>query len=164
ERSYDEFVGHGRGLLVVGFGLRGIGGIGVSMDGAQLAECESFFPACLLLPGQVERLACVLPGLLAVSNQTTDLAEPRHPVGSMTRAHADTFSDRLLQQRAPLSNASLERIGIAEIRYDRTQPVPVAGGTAERQALVEYPDGVLQIPFGEVELAEAAMHNDRCDS
>ena len=68
--------GQGQGLLVVGFGLRDIGGIGVGMDDAKLVQRERLVPAFLLLPGQVERLARVLPGLLAASRQTTDLAEP----------------------------------------------------------------------------------------
>ena len=42
------------------------------------------------------------------------------------------------------------------------KPVPVARGTTEGQALVEYLDGVLQIPLGEVQEAKAAVGNDRC--
>ena len=71
----------GPGLLVVGFGRRDIGGIGVGMDDAKLVQRERLVPAFLALPGQVERLAGVLPGLLAASRQTTDLAEPRDLVG-----------------------------------------------------------------------------------
>ena len=37
----------------------------------------------------------------------------------LQRARADTFADRLLQQRAPLREAPLERIGIAQARRDR---------------------------------------------
>ena len=81
ERAHAQLLGQGEGLLVVGFGLRDIGGIGVGLDNAKLVQCERLVPACLLLPGQVERLARVLPGLLAVSRQTTDLAEPCDPVG-----------------------------------------------------------------------------------
>ena len=80
ERAHAEFLGQGQGLLVVGFGLRGIGGVGVGMDDAKLVQRERLVPAFLLLPGQVERLAGVLPGLLAASRQTTDLAEPCDPV------------------------------------------------------------------------------------
>ena len=76
ERAHAEFLGQGQGLLVVGFGLRGIGGVGVGLDDAKLVQRERLVPAFLLLPGQVERLARVLPGLLAASRQTTDLAEP----------------------------------------------------------------------------------------
>jgi hypothetical protein len=40
----------------------------------------------------------VLPGLRAVSCQTTDRAEPGDPVGlTMQRTHADTFTVRFLQ-------------------------------------------------------------------
>ena len=46
------------------------------MDDAKLVQRERLVPAFLLLPGQVERLRARLPGLLAVSRQTTDLAEP----------------------------------------------------------------------------------------
>ena len=42
------------------------------------------------------------------------------------------------------------------------KPVPVAGGTTEGQALLQHPDGVLQVPLGEVQVAEAAVGNDRC--
>jgi hypothetical protein len=51
----------------VGFGLCDIGRIGVSIDGAKLVQCECLVPACLLLPGQVECLACMLPGIIAAS-------------------------------------------------------------------------------------------------
>ena len=74
----------------------------------------------------------------------------------------DTFADRLLQQRAPLREAPVQRIGIAQARRDRSQLVPVAGGTTEGQALLQHPDGVLQVPFGEVQAAEAGVGNDRC--
>ena len=120
EGAHTEFVGQGQGLLVGGFGLRDIGGIGVSMDNAQLVQRERLVPAFLVLPGQVERLARVLPGLLAVSRQTTDLAEPCDLVGQTSQpARADTFADRLLQQCAPLREAPLERIGRAQARRNR---------------------------------------------
>ena len=47
-------------------------------------------------------------------------------------------------------------------RRDPSQPGPVAGGTTEGQALLQHPDGVLQVPLGEVQLAEAAVGNDWC--
>ena len=86
ERAHAEFLGQGQGLLVVGFGLRDIGRVGVGMDDAKLVQRERLVPAFLLLPGQVERLAGVLPGLLAASRQTTDLAEPCDPVGMTSPA------------------------------------------------------------------------------
>ena len=67
---------------------------------------------------------------------------------------ADRFTDRLLQQRLPLREAPLERLGIAQARCDRSQLAPVARGTTEGQALVEHPDGLLQVPLGEVQVAE----------
>ena len=76
ERAHAELLGEGQGLLVVGFGLRDIRGVGVGLDDAKLVQRVRLVPTFLLLPGQVERLACVLPGLLAASRQTTDLAEP----------------------------------------------------------------------------------------
>ena len=163
ERAHAEFLGQGEGLLVVGFGLRDIGGIGMGMDDAKLVQRLRLVARVLVLPGQVERLARVLPGLLAASRQTTDLAEPCDPAGMTSqRARADIFADRLLQQRAPLREAPLERRGIAQARHDLSQPGPVAGGTTEGQALLQHPDGVLQVPLGEVQEAEAAVGNDRC--
>ena len=75
---------------------------------------------------------------------------------------ADIFPDRLLQQRMPLREAPLERRGRAQARRDRSQPAQVAGGTTEGQALFQHPDGVLQVPLGEVQEAEADVDNDRC--
>ena len=135
----------------MGFGLRGIGGVGMGMDDAKLVQRQRLVGTLLLLPGQVERLAGVLPGLRAASHKTTDLAEPGDPVGlTYQHARAETLADRLLQQRTPLREAPLQRRGIAQVRRDRLQPEPVAGGTTEGQALVEHPDGVLQVPLGEV--------------
>src|SRR4029453_4689814 len=109
EWAHTEFLSQGECLLVVGFGLRDIGRVGVGMDGAQLVQRARLVPTCLLLPGQVERLVCVLPGLLAVSRQTTHLAEPCKPGGmTLQTARAETFADRLLQQRLPLCDGPLE--------------------------------------------------------
>jgi hypothetical protein len=133
------------------------------MDDAKLMQGAGLLPACLLLPGQVERLARVLPGLIAVSHQPTDLAEPGDQAGkSYQRARADTFADRLFQQCAPLSEAPLERRGIAQARCDPSQRVPFARGTTEGQALLPHPDGVLQVSLGEVQVAEVVVGNDRC--
>ena len=81
EWAHAQCLGQSQGLLVVGFGLRGIGGVGMGMDGAKLVQRERLVPACLLLSGQVEGLARVLPGLITASRQTADLAEPCDPIG-----------------------------------------------------------------------------------
>src|SRR5262245_57520975 len=105
----------------------------------------------------------MLPGFLATALQTIDLAEPCDPAGMMEqRACADSYVDRLLQQRAPLCEAPLQRIGRAQPRHDLRQPVSVARGTTEGQALVEHPDGVRQVPLVEVQKAMAAVGNNRC--
>ena len=65
ERPHAEFLGQGQ--LVVGFGLCDVGGIGVGVDDAKLVQRECLVGTLFMLPGQVERLAGVLPGLLAVS-------------------------------------------------------------------------------------------------
>ena len=133
------------------FGLRNIGGIGVGLDNAKLVQRERLVGTLFVLPGQVERLARMLPGLLAVSRQTTHLAEPCKPGGmTLQTARAETFADRLLQQRAPLREAPLQRVGIAQARHGWVQIVPVVGGTTEGQALLQHPDGVLQVSFSEV--------------
>ena len=114
ERAHAEFVGQGESLAVVDFRLHNIGGIGVGLDGAELVQRARLIPTFFELPGQVERLVCVLPGLITVALQTTDLAEPCEPAGTTSqRARADVFPDRLLQQDAPLRKASLEHIGMA---------------------------------------------------
>ncbi len=71
--------------------------LGEGLDGAKLVQREGLVPTFVELPGQVERLARVLPGLLAVCRQPTDLAEPCNPVGMLLqRAWADISPDRLL--------------------------------------------------------------------
>ena len=83
ERAHAQCLGQSQGLLVVGCGLLDIRGGGVGIDNAKLVQRERLVGTLLLLPGQVERLAGVLPGLLAVSRQTTDLAEPCDPAGKI---------------------------------------------------------------------------------
>src|SRR5262249_57776860 len=123
----------------------------MGMDNTKVMQRKRLVPAFLELPGQVERLAGVLPGLIAVFCQTTDLAEPCDPEGMASQhASADSFADPLLHKRAPLCEAPMECKGIAQASYDRLQPGLVAGGTTEGQALVEHPDGVLQVPLREV--------------
>src|SRR5215813_1572798 len=136
----------------------------MGLDGAKLVQRARLVPAFLELPGQVERLARVLPGLLAASLKTTDLAELREP-GGMTkqRARADSFADRLLQQRTPLREAPLERIGRAQARRDRSHLAPGAGGATEGQALLQHPDGMPQVPLVEAQPAETAVGNEWCD-
>src|SRR5215472_16540458 len=85
EGAHTEFVGQGEGLLVVGFGLRDIRGIGVGVDNAKLMQRVCLVSASLVLPGQVERLARVLPGLRVASRQTTDLTEPCDPAGMISQ-------------------------------------------------------------------------------
>ena len=97
ERAHTECVSQSQGLLIVGFSLLGIGGIGVGMDGAQLVQRDRLIPAVLQLPGKVECPARVLPGLFAAARQTTDLAEPCNPKGSLPPAYMDSDADRLLQ-------------------------------------------------------------------
>ena len=70
ERAHAECLCQGQGLLVMGFGLRDIGRIGVGMDNTKLVQRVHLVPTFL-----------VLPGLLAVSRQTTDFAEPCDPFG-----------------------------------------------------------------------------------
>ena len=98
ERAHAQLLGQGQGLLVVGFGLCGIGRISMGMDDAKLVQRQRLVAAFFLLPSQIERLAGVLPGLLATSCQTTDLAEPNDAVGMILQCtRVDIFADRLLQ-------------------------------------------------------------------
>ena len=81
ERAHAQFLGQGEGLLVVGFGLRDIRRVGVGMDDSKLVQCVHLVGTFFVPPSQGERLARVLPGLLAASCKTTDLTEPCNPVG-----------------------------------------------------------------------------------
>src|SRR5207249_10431435 len=69
--------------------------------------------------------------------------------------------NRLRQQRTPIRKAPLERIRVAQGPRNLSHPVPVAGGPTEGQALLQHLDGVLQVPLGEVQLAERAVGNER---
>ena len=119
----------------MGFSLRGIRRIGVGLDDAKLVQRARLLAAVFLLPGHVERLARVLPGLCTVSSQTTALAEPR-PIDCTMCACADAFADRLLQQCAPFREAPLECIGTAQACCDQWQHISVTGGPRQGQPLV----------------------------
>jgi hypothetical protein len=101
ERSHAEGVGQNQGLLVMGFGLCGIGGISVGLDDAKLMQRERLVPVCPLLPGQVERLTGVLPGLVDASGEEIDRAELPEVADIMAaqRACAEIVPPRLLQER-----------------------------------------------------------------
>ena len=127
----------------MGFGRRDVGGISVGLDDAKLVQRLRLVSTLSVLPGQVKRLVCVQPGLLAASRQTTELAEPRDRVYMIwQRTRAGIFADPLLNKRTPLRQASPERRGIAQARRDRPKPGPVAGGTTEGQALLKHPDSM----------------------
>ena len=49
-----------------------------------------------------------------------------------------------------------------QARCDRSQVNLAAGGTTEGQALLQHPDGVLQVPLSDIEEAEAAVGHERC--
>jgi hypothetical protein len=118
ERVHAKLLGPGQ--LVVGFGLCGLGEIGVGLDGAKLVQRECLVPALLELLGQVERLARVLPVLLAAFRQPTDLAEPYNPVGmTLQCAWADIFPDRLLSCVGWLSVAPSVALEQNAIQHDR---------------------------------------------
>jgi hypothetical protein len=55
----------------------------------------------------------------------------------------------------------LERSGIAQGRHARSQIDPVARSTTEGHGLLQHRDGVLQVPFGEVQVAEAVVDNHK---
>src|SRR5262249_33906910 len=137
ERAHAEFLSQGESLLVIGFSLLSIRGVGVGLNDAKLAERERLEPALAVPLGQVERLACVLPSLLIVPLEETDRAEPCEIEGLRVQsAHAATFPERLLQERAPLGEVARKRQRIAEGSRGRSSDVPVVGGAAEGQALV----------------------------
>ena len=77
EGAHAQLLGQGEGLVIGGFGLLDIRGVGVGLDNAKLVQCVRLVPACLLLPGLIERLARMLPGFRAATRQTTDLTELR---------------------------------------------------------------------------------------
>jgi len=94
--------------------------LGAGLDGAKLVQRERLVPALLELPGQVERLARVLPGLLTAFRQPIDLAEPYNPVGmTLQRAWADIFPDRLLSCVGWLSVAPSVALEQNAIQDDR---------------------------------------------
>ena len=125
------------------------------------AEClgqgQGPSPACFLPLGEVEGLVGILPSLIAVSRQTTSLAEPCGPEGMiLPTVDTEILRDPLFQQRASLREAPLEGIRRAQAGHDRREPVPGAGGTTEGQALLRRPDGGLQVPPGEVQETQTA--------
>lgn len=117
KRAHTECLGQSQGLPVVRFSRSDIGRSGVSLDDTKLAQGERLVPTFLALPGQVQGLVGVLPGLRIVSHQTTDLAEAGDSVGLTEQpARAQTFAAPLLQKHASLREALLKRIAIAQVR------------------------------------------------
>jgi hypothetical protein len=49
ERTHAQLLGQGEGLALVGFGRRGIGRVGMGMDGAKLVQRKRLKPALLLV-------------------------------------------------------------------------------------------------------------------
>ena len=102
ERAHAEFLGQGQGLLVVHFGLLDHPGVGDG-HGRRQAErsAQRLVPRslCCRARSSAWRACCRASSSRPVS--TTDLAEPCDPIGKTSQpARADTFADRLLQQRA----------------------------------------------------------------
>src|SRR5262245_13282669 len=109
------------------------------MDDAKLVQRQRRSGTFCVLPGQVERLARLLPGLIPASLQTPDLTKQCELVGmTLQPARTEMFTARLLQQRARLNEAPLERIRIAKTPCDNSERGPVAGGTTEGQALLKH--------------------------
>ena len=90
ERAHAELLSQGQGLLIVGFGLHDIRGIGVGMGNAKLVQRTASVPRafCCWARSSAWRAS---PGLLTASRQTTDLAEPGDPSGDLRpRTRAET--------------------------------------------------------------------------
>jgi len=68
EGAHAQFLGQSKGLAVVSFSLCNIGEVGVGLDDTKLVQRMRLVAAFLELPGQVERLTSVLPGLLTASS------------------------------------------------------------------------------------------------
>ena len=110
ERAHTELFGQGQGLPIVRVSLRHVRAVG--SDGAELVQCQRLLATGLLLPGYIERVARVLPGLSSASPQATPLAEP-YPVDRTTDTRAVIVADRLLQQRISFGETPLEHGDIA---------------------------------------------------
>jgi len=101
--------------------------------------------------------------------------------GARYRIHLEPFAEKILlpqrERKAAIDayvaqyarrlewycrEAPLQCRGIAQARCDRSQHAPFAGGTTEGQTLIKHPDGMLQVPLREVQVAETTMGDDRC--
>jgi hypothetical protein len=121
--AHPKPMGQGKGLPVVRFSLLDVG-----MEGAKLAERLLLMPACLLLPGKVERLTRILPALVGAPGPQAGLAEARDVEGmGLYPAGVKAFPDRLLQECDPLGEVPRERMPTAQARRDHPGPVVVTG-------------------------------------
>src|SRR5262245_27243929 len=110
EWAHAQLLGQSQGLVVGGFSRLDLRGVGVSMNSAKLAERQRLVSTLSILPSQVKRTVCMLPGLVVASCQKTDLAEPRHMIRMcVQRARADIVPERVFQEGEPLGDASRER-------------------------------------------------------
>ena len=76
ERAHAESLGQRQRRPVPRLTLGHLRRVGLGVDGTQLAERERLDPALPVLPGQVERLAPVLPSLLTTPLEETNRTEP----------------------------------------------------------------------------------------
>ena len=98
-----------------------------------------------------------------MSRQTTGLTELCDPAGlTLPPAGADPCADRLLQQRAPLHEASLECKDRAQVPRKREERDPVPSGTTEGQTVLQHPHRQAPGPLREVQVTKVAVSNDGC--
>jgi hypothetical protein len=89
------------------------------MDGAHMKQCGRLNPTRLLLSGQVERLARVLPSLVEASSEEIHHTGLRRVYGlTNQRTCLECGSERLLQEREALGEASRAPVGFTQSPSD----------------------------------------------
>jgi hypothetical protein len=75
ERAHGELLGQHQRLPLARLGLLDVRWVGLGVDGTKLELRMRLYSTCLPLPGQVERLTGMLPGLVELSGAKIDHAE-----------------------------------------------------------------------------------------
>src|SRR5262249_25346071 len=120
---------------------------------------------CLISPLSVcttmfESTSGPVPGLLEVPCQAIALTQPGHPQCLVDRADGGAVLHRLLQQCQSLGDPPGQGIGHTQVCGYLVQPGHDVPDAREFQAALQHDDGLVDVPFAQVEAAHPVVGRD----